>query len=50
MLLEDSGMYYDEIFPGEKLVADYYIDDRAVPFQGNWSEVLSQVLARKVSG
>lgn len=29
---------YDFIFTGEKLVAEVYIDDRAVAFRGDWSE------------
>lgn len=37
-ILNEFGIEYDEIFIGEKLVADAYIDDRAVPFRGDWED------------
>lgn len=51
--LQEHGIPYDyvnenpvgpETHPS-KLYADYYIDDSAVPFRGDWKEVLETVLA-----
>lgn len=36
---------FDEIFIGEKLVADFYIDDRAIPFRGDWRKTIINVEA-----
>lgn len=35
-----------EINPS-KIVADYYIDDRAVHFKGNWEEVITEIIERE---
>lgn len=45
-LLDEHGMPFDEIHLGEKLVADAYVDDRAVAFDGNWSNALSELKRR----
>lgn len=37
-----NNVPYDSIHLGTKLVADAYIDDRAVAFGGDWSETLKQ--------
>jgi len=37
-ILEDHDIEYDEIFTGEKPVADVYIDDRAVAFRNDWEQ------------
>jgi len=37
-LLQGFDMEYDQIYLGEKLIADAYIDDRAVEFRGNWEQ------------
>ena len=41
-ILEQFDFYYDEIFIGDKLIADIYIDDRAVPYKGDWRETTDQ--------
>lgn len=38
--LDHFSVPYDEIFVGEKMVADFYIDDRAIAFDGNWVTTL----------
>lgn len=35
--LDLLGIPFDEVWMGTKLVADCYIDDRAVAYEGNWS-------------
>jgi len=40
--LEEFDFHYNEIFIGDKLIADIYIEDRAVPYQGNWRKTLHQ--------
>ena len=42
--LEQFNIPYDEIHLGEKLIADLYIDDRSIGFQGDWDETLSRAL------
>ena len=39
---------FDRIAEGEKPIAQYYIDDRAVKFEGDWDKVLKQI-ARKMA-
>jgi hypothetical protein len=34
---------YDEIHAGDKMIADAYVDDRAVAFRGDWSRTLSEL-------
>ncbi len=41
--LKENEIPYDSIFMGEKMVADVYIDDRAIRFTGNWEETLPKV-------
>jgi hypothetical protein len=42
---EEHGIPYDEIAMAEdgKVSADYYIDDKAIRFENNWSEVVDFV-------
>ena len=44
--LEKFGIEYDEIFIGEKLIADFYIDDRAIEFRGDWGDVMKTFKSR----
>ena len=37
--LEHFAIPYDEIYMAPKMVADLYIDDRAIAFAGNWKTV-----------
>lgn len=37
-ILEDFEIPYDSIHLGTKVIADAYIDDRAVAFRGDWSQ------------
>jgi len=47
--LTDNDIYYDRI-TAEKLVADFYIDDRAVYIKdGNWDEVMKTIKERFLS-
>ncbi len=41
-VLEEFDFHYDEIFIGDKLIADIYIDDRAVPYRGDWDDTADQ--------
>lgn len=34
--LDAFGIPFDEIYPGDKMVADVYIDDRAISYSGTW--------------
>jgi len=43
MLVRD-GIPFDAI-TAEKIPADFYIDDRAIPFTNNWSEIAAAILA-----
>jgi len=45
-VLREFQIPYDSIFMGEKIVADVYIDDRAVAFDGDWSATFKQALAK----
>jgi HAD superfamily hydrolase (TIGR01662 family) len=38
---------YDEIYVGKKFVADLYIDDRNVAYNGDWNECVKLCLDRK---
>lgn len=40
--LEKNRLPYDEIWFG-KPIADVYIDDRALKFDGNWNDILHKV-------
>lgn len=42
--LADFAIPFDEIYVGDKLIADAYVDDRAVPFRGRWDETSTAVL------
>lgn len=35
-MLAAFDLQYDEIYIGDKLIADAYVDDRAIPFRGDW--------------
>jgi hypothetical protein len=39
--LEKFEIPYSEIFIGLKIVADLYIDDRAINFNGDWGKTIS---------
>lgn len=41
--LDAAGVPYDEVWVGPKPVADVYVDDRAVTFDGNWRTIVRQV-------
>jgi len=44
--LDNQGIDYDKI-TGEKLAADFYIDDKAIPIKsGNWDTVLKVIKTR----
>lgn len=42
-ILNANEIEYDEIFMGEKMVADVYVDDRGVTFEGDWNETFRRV-------
>jgi hypothetical protein len=42
-VLKQFRIGYDEIFLGEKLIADAYIDDRAIPFRGDWTSAAEEL-------
>ncbi len=45
--LKNHGIYFDRI-TGDKIAADFYIDDKAVTIKnGNWKNVLSQIKKRE---
>lgn len=47
--LKNYGIYFDRI-TGDKIAADFYIDDKAVYIKnGNWKDVLSQIKTREKS-
>ena len=47
--LKNYGIYFDRI-TGDKIAADFYIDDKAVTIKnGNWKDVLSQIKTREKS-
>jgi histidinol phosphatase-like enzyme len=41
--LNEHGIPFDEIYAGDKLIADAYVDDRAVGFRGDWNATLSEL-------
>lgn len=54
-LLEENEVPYDYINENpyqppdmsEKLYADYYVDDRAISFDGDWNDVVSEIEKRE---
>ena len=45
--LINNGIYFDRI-TGDKIAADFYIDDKAVHIKnGNWKDVISQIKHRE---
>jgi phosphoglycolate phosphatase-like HAD superfamily hydrolase len=47
--LINNGIYFDRI-TGEKLAADFYIDDKVIHIKdGNWKDVISQLKKREKS-
>jgi hypothetical protein len=42
-ILTDAGIPWDRI-TAEKVPAEWYIDDKAIEFTGNWDEVVSRIL------
>lgn len=41
--LKEYGIPYDVVLSEYKPVAHYYIDDRAIEFNGNWSDVIEKI-------
>lgn len=39
-VLEGYGIPFDDVWIGRKPRADFFVDDKAIPFKGNWAEVL----------
>ncbi len=35
---------FDQVFVGPKLIADAYVDDRAVAFRGDWPDTLANLI------
>jgi hypothetical protein len=48
--LDAFGIVFDEIWEGDKMIADLYIDDRAIPFRGDWDDVVQRVRGRGKAG
>jgi len=44
--LEQFDFFYDDIFIGSKLIADIYVDDRAVSYNGDWKETTTECSKR----
>ena len=44
----DVAKYIDEV-THEKPRAEYYIDDKGIKFEGNWKEILEEVLWKRVN-
>lgn len=40
--LNRFGIDFDEIYAGQKMIADFYIDDRAITYRGDWEETLTE--------
>jgi len=47
--LEKHGVIHDGV-TAEKLAATYYIDDRAIRFDGSWDDTLQDIRGQKASG
>lgn len=46
-VLDDEGIPFDEVFMGTgKPLAEFYIDDRAVFYAGDWEETMKEILGR----
>lgn len=43
-MLKDFGISYDEIYLHPKPIADFYIDDRAIRFEGDWEAPVRQIM------
>ncbi len=43
-VLTNFGIPFDQIFVGPKLIADAYIDDRAIEFRGDWPETVAGLI------
>jgi hypothetical protein len=41
-VLDHFEIPFDSIFAGDKIIADVYIDDRAIHFNGDWEETVSK--------
>jgi hypothetical protein len=41
--LQENGIKYDGLWIPDKLAAVAYVDDRAVPFKGDWQSVLDKI-------
>ncbi len=46
-ILMNFGIEFDELHLEDKPIADYYIDDRAIAFSGDWEEAKSKILRNK---
>lgn len=43
LAMDNHHLPYDSIYPGGKLIADAYVDDRSVEFRGNWGDVADRL-------
>jgi hypothetical protein len=43
--LEGQGVPFDDVWIGRKPRADYFVDDRAIPFDGDWDAVLRSLVS-----
>ena len=44
--LIENGIPYDDI-TAEKVPAEFYIDDRAIEFRGDWNEIMNRLKAER---
>ena len=48
--LEENKIPYDEIILDvDKPIAEFYIDDRAIPYNGSWLEVITEIQRKEES-
>lgn len=45
LILKDFGICYDEIYLHPKPIADFYIDDRAIQFDGDWKAPIRKIIS-----
>lgn len=49
-VLEGYGIPFDDVWIGRKPKADYFVDDKAIPFRGSWDEVLRELVETGQTG